>query len=136
MLSALKGQSGAKNMVVEFGGEVFKGEADARAWVEASLSTSHLLGVLVDVYVVLKLILLGYTNVKASMMEWKQKLQSEADEALVFKTFKNKLATLFEKLRSDGTAVKMVTSTQDSWLPGITSFSRWETLNCLGGMKI
>eukprot|EP00957_Ditylum_brightwellii_P025394 1920832-Ditylum_brightwellii.AAC.1 len=49
-------------MVVEIGGEVFKGEADVRAWVEANLPTSHPFGVFVNVYIVLELILLGQTN--------------------------------------------------------------------------
>eukprot|EP00957_Ditylum_brightwellii_P017981 1354776-Ditylum_brightwellii.AAC.1 len=41
MLSTLKCKSGVENMVVEIEGEVFKGEVNVRAWVEANLPTSH-----------------------------------------------------------------------------------------------
>eukprot|EP00957_Ditylum_brightwellii_P168842 12851689-Ditylum_brightwellii.AAC.1 len=37
---------------------------------------------------------------------------------------------------SDGGAIRMVTSTKDTWLPGIVSFAHRETFNRLGGMKI
>eukprot|EP00957_Ditylum_brightwellii_P172836 13157671-Ditylum_brightwellii.AAC.1 len=37
---------------------------------------------------------------------------------------------------SDGGAIRMVTSTKDTWLPSIASFTHWETSNHLGGMKI
>eukprot|EP00957_Ditylum_brightwellii_P000761 60372-Ditylum_brightwellii.AAC.1 len=30
----------------------------------------------------------------------------------------------------------MVTSTKDTWLPGLTSYGRWETPSRLGGMKV
>eukprot|EP00957_Ditylum_brightwellii_P160798 12242041-Ditylum_brightwellii.AAC.1 len=107
MLGALKGQSGAKNMVVEIGGEVFKGEANVRAWVETNLPILHRFGVFVDIYVVLELILLGHTNIQASTMERNQKLQLEADKALVLKMFESKLPTIFGRSGSDGAAAKM-----------------------------
>eukprot|EP00957_Ditylum_brightwellii_P081772 6221512-Ditylum_brightwellii.AAC.1 len=37
---------------------------------------------------------------------------------------------------SDGSAVKMVTSIKDAWLPGIANFGSWETSNRLGGLKV
>eukprot|EP00957_Ditylum_brightwellii_P110800 8450800-Ditylum_brightwellii.AAC.1 len=46
----------------------------------------------------LELIFLGHTNVQVLIVERNQKLQLEADEALVLKMFANKLPTLFLKV--------------------------------------
>eukprot|EP00957_Ditylum_brightwellii_P203538 15335085-Ditylum_brightwellii.AAC.1 len=111
-------------------GDVFKGDADMRSWAESNLPLKYPFGVFVDVYVILKLVLLGHTNVQATTMERNQKLSLEADEVLVLKTFENKLPTLFGRSSSShGAAIKMVTSTKDIWLPRITSFGQWETSN-------
>eukprot|EP00957_Ditylum_brightwellii_P102040 7777282-Ditylum_brightwellii.AAC.1 len=123
-------------MVVEMGNQLFKGEGDVRAWIEAHLPPSQPFGVFMDVYVVLEMILLGYTSVQAATMERNQKLSLEADEVMVLKTFENKLPTLFGCPMSDGSTVRMVTSTKDTWLPGIANFGAWETSNRLGDLKI
>eukprot|EP00957_Ditylum_brightwellii_P104492 7961233-Ditylum_brightwellii.AAC.1 len=65
-------------------------------------------------------------------MERNQKLQLEADKVLVIKIFENKLPTLFGHSTSDKGAIRMVTFTKDTWLPGSASFAHWETSNCLG----
>eukprot|EP00957_Ditylum_brightwellii_P074916 5693583-Ditylum_brightwellii.AAC.1 len=72
------------------GGDVFKGEGDVQAWIEENLPSNHPFGLFVDVYVVLELILLGYTNNQAATVERNQKLQLEAGKAVVLKMFKNK----------------------------------------------
>eukprot|EP00957_Ditylum_brightwellii_P056386 4274415-Ditylum_brightwellii.AAC.1 len=69
-------------------------------------------------------------------MERNQKLQLKADEAVILKTFENKLPTLFGRSATDTSAIKMVTSTRDTWLPGIPSYKQWETSNHLGGLKV
>eukprot|EP00957_Ditylum_brightwellii_P019554 1474986-Ditylum_brightwellii.AAC.1 len=82
MMGAIKGQSGSEILVVEMGGDIFKGKGGVHAWIEENLPTNHPFGVFVDVDVVLELILLGYTNVQVATMERNQKLQLEADKAL------------------------------------------------------
>eukprot|EP00957_Ditylum_brightwellii_P016371 1230850-Ditylum_brightwellii.AAC.1 len=136
LLGAIKSPMGAENMVVEIGSEIFKKEEDVRAWIQSALLSSQAFSVFVDVYVVLEMILLGYTSVQAATMERNQKLSLEADKALIIKTFENKLLTLFSRPMSNGSAVKMVTSTKDSWLPGISNFGALETSNRLGGLKV
>eukprot|EP00957_Ditylum_brightwellii_P096698 7364784-Ditylum_brightwellii.AAC.2 len=63
-------------------------------------------------------------------------LKLEADEALVIKTFENKLPSLFGLKAGEGNAYCLVTSTKDSWLPGLANYAQWKTSNCLGGMKV
>eukprot|EP00957_Ditylum_brightwellii_P043943 3334160-Ditylum_brightwellii.AAC.1 len=104
MLGATKGQPGNENLVVEMGSDIFKGEGDVQAWIEENLPSNHPFGVFVDVYVVLELILLGYTNSQAATMEGNQKLQLEADKAVVLKMFENKLPTIFGHSMMDGAA--------------------------------
>eukprot|EP00957_Ditylum_brightwellii_P027228 2058626-Ditylum_brightwellii.AAC.1 len=122
-------------MVVKIGGEMLKGEEDVRAWIQSALPSSQPFGVFVDVHVVLEMILLGYTSVQAATMERHQKNSLETDEALIIKTFENKLLMLFGRPMSNGSTVKMVTSTKNSWLPEISNFGAWETSNRLGGLK-
>eukprot|EP00957_Ditylum_brightwellii_P063198 4797138-Ditylum_brightwellii.AAC.1 len=62
--------------------QLFKGEGDVRAWIEAHLPPSKPFGVFVDAYVVLEMILLGYTSVQMATMERNQKLSLEADKAM------------------------------------------------------
>eukprot|EP00957_Ditylum_brightwellii_P053883 4082208-Ditylum_brightwellii.AAC.1 len=69
-------------MVVEIGSHLFKGEGNVRAWIKEFLPPSHPFGIFVDVYVVLEMVLLGYTSVQAATMERNQKLSLEADKAL------------------------------------------------------
>eukprot|EP00957_Ditylum_brightwellii_P047623 3617937-Ditylum_brightwellii.AAC.1 len=47
LLSAVTGQHGAENMIVEIGGGVFKGEANVNMWSENHLPTSQPFGVFV-----------------------------------------------------------------------------------------
>eukprot|EP00957_Ditylum_brightwellii_P027570 2084313-Ditylum_brightwellii.AAC.1 len=101
-----------------------------------TLPSGHPFRVFVDIYVVLEMILVGHTNVQAATMEHNYKLKLGTDKALLLKTFQNNLPTLFGRPTSDGTAVKMVMSTKDSFLPGITGFEHWETANRMGGVKI
>eukprot|EP00957_Ditylum_brightwellii_P152203 11587429-Ditylum_brightwellii.AAC.1 len=104
MFGAIQSPTGAENMIVEMGRKVFKGEGDVRSWIEEFLPPSQPFGVFVYVYVVLELVLLNHTSVQAVIMEHNQKLQLEADEALVLKKFKNKLPTLFGRPLSEGGA--------------------------------
>eukprot|EP00957_Ditylum_brightwellii_P163543 12451800-Ditylum_brightwellii.AAC.1 len=69
-------------------------------------------------------------------MEQNQKLSLETDKALILKTFENKLRTLFGRLITEGVTTKMVMSAKDTWLPGMKSYSQWETPSWLGGMKV
>eukprot|EP00957_Ditylum_brightwellii_P200626 15293839-Ditylum_brightwellii.AAC.1 len=123
-------------MVVELGGEIFKREDNVRTWMEINLPNTYPFGVFIDVYVIMELALVGYTNVQAQTMEQNMKLKLEADIALVIKTFENKLPSLFGLKVGEGNAYCLVISTKDSWLPGFTNYTQWETSNCLGGMKV
>eukprot|EP00957_Ditylum_brightwellii_P088594 6748059-Ditylum_brightwellii.AAC.1 len=103
--------------------------------MEDHLPPSHPFGVFVNVYVVLELVLLGHTNVQAATMECNQKLYLKADEAMVLKTFKNKLLTSFGRSSTDRSAIKMVTSmhrmaARDTILQILGNFY------LLGGMKV
>eukprot|EP00957_Ditylum_brightwellii_P183506 13978470-Ditylum_brightwellii.AAC.1 len=69
-------------MVAELVGDIFKGEADVRAWIESNFPDSYPFGMFVVVYVILELILIGHAAVQASTMEWNMKLNIQADEAL------------------------------------------------------
>eukprot|EP00957_Ditylum_brightwellii_P138236 10537163-Ditylum_brightwellii.AAC.2 len=75
-------------------------------------------GVFVDVYIVMELVLVGHIHVQAHTMEQNMKIKLEADEALVIKTFKNKLPSLFGLKIGEGNVYHL-----------------WETSNCFGGMK-
>eukprot|EP00957_Ditylum_brightwellii_P133019 10142420-Ditylum_brightwellii.AAC.3 len=129
MLGVMWSQTGLENMVMELGGKIFKGEDDVHAWMEIDLPNTSPFGVFVDVYTIMELVLVGHTNVQAQIMEQIMKLKLEADEALVIKTFKNKLPSLFGLKAEEGNAYHLVTSTQDSWLPGLANYAQWETSN-------
>eukprot|EP00957_Ditylum_brightwellii_P170305 12963727-Ditylum_brightwellii.AAC.1 len=107
-----------------------------QAWIEENLPSNHPFGVFVDVHVVLELILVGHTNIQAATMEQSQKLSLEVDKAFILKTFENKLPMLLGRPSTVGVSTKMVTSTKDTWLPGLTSYGQWETPSRLGGMKV
>eukprot|EP00957_Ditylum_brightwellii_P034930 2647186-Ditylum_brightwellii.AAC.1 len=95
MLGTSRNQPKLENMVVELGGEVFKGEEGIGVWMQSNLSNTYPFRVFVDAYVVLVLLLIGCTSVQASTMEQNMKLKLDVDEALVLKTFKNKIPCTF-----------------------------------------
>eukprot|EP00957_Ditylum_brightwellii_P187647 14288946-Ditylum_brightwellii.AAC.1 len=107
MLGAVKCQSGAESMVVELREDIFKDEVDVCAWIESNLPDWYPFGMCVDIYVMLELILIRHTNIQASTMEYNMKLNLQADEALVLKTFENKLPTLFGQPASESMATRM-----------------------------
>eukprot|EP00957_Ditylum_brightwellii_P103010 7850842-Ditylum_brightwellii.AAC.1 len=88
MLGAMRGHTGSENMVVELGDEIFKGEDDVHTWIETNLPN---IGVFIDVYVIMELVLAGHINAQAQTMEQNMKLKLKSDEALVIK----KLITCF-----------------------------------------
>eukprot|EP00957_Ditylum_brightwellii_P051244 3885168-Ditylum_brightwellii.AAC.1 len=45
MRGAIKGQSDEEHIIVEMGGDIFKGEEDVQAWIEENLPCNHLFGV-------------------------------------------------------------------------------------------
>eukprot|EP00957_Ditylum_brightwellii_P132201 10080327-Ditylum_brightwellii.AAC.1 len=73
---------------------------------------------------------------QAATMEHNQKLQLEANKALILKIFENKLPTLFSCSTTDSSAIKMLILMQDTWLPGIPLYKHWETSNQLGGLTV
>eukprot|EP00957_Ditylum_brightwellii_P082343 6261311-Ditylum_brightwellii.AAC.1 len=68
------------------GSDIFKEEADMRSWAESNLPAIYPFGVFVDIFVILELALIEHINVQAATMEYNQKLDLEADEALILKT--------------------------------------------------
>eukprot|EP00957_Ditylum_brightwellii_P126114 9613972-Ditylum_brightwellii.AAC.1 len=75
---------------------------------------------------------MGHTNIQVTTTELNMKLKLEADKALVLKMFENKFPALFGRPVGDSGAIKMITLTKDTWLPGSASFEQWETSNKLG----
>eukprot|EP00957_Ditylum_brightwellii_P022624 1706531-Ditylum_brightwellii.AAC.1 len=62
MLGSIKSQLGAKNMIVEMGRDIFKGNTDVKACIAENLPSSYSFGVFVDVDVMLEVILIGHTK--------------------------------------------------------------------------
>eukprot|EP00957_Ditylum_brightwellii_P206436 15348412-Ditylum_brightwellii.AAC.1 len=136
MMGAYNNPGWSDNIIVEINGSIFKGESDVHSWMEENLPETYLFGMFVKVYVALELILLGQTSIQSVMMERNMKLNLQAEESLILQTYENKLHTLFGRSVSKSSVMQMITSTKDSWLPGVTSFSQWETSNGLGGMQV
>eukprot|EP00957_Ditylum_brightwellii_P171729 13073676-Ditylum_brightwellii.AAC.1 len=84
--------------------------------MESNLPNTYLFRVSVHFYVIMGLVLVGYTNVQAETIEQNLKLKLETDEALVIKTFEN---SLFGLKAGEG-----------------NTYCLWETSNQLGGMKV
>eukprot|EP00957_Ditylum_brightwellii_P202409 15330044-Ditylum_brightwellii.AAC.1 len=128
----MRGQTGSEHMVMELGSKIFKEEDNMCAWMKMNLPNTYPFGVYIDVYVIMELVLVGHTHVQVQTKEQNMKLKLEANEALVIKSSKNKLPSLFGLKAGEENPYHLVTSIKDSWLPGLANYAQWETSNCLG----